>query len=85
MTARQIRRAAERQALKQARKNTVSQNHTTHALNYHAATFRVLACENQADYNQLLKQLRIPVNHLHGPTPLPPRPSHPPSTPKPAR
>jgi hypothetical protein len=83
MTARQIRRAAERQALKQARKATnaqiqanrenathstgpqtptgkaaVSQNRTTHGLNYNAATFQVLPCENQFDYNDLLKDLQ---------------------------
>jgi hypothetical protein len=76
MTARQIRRAAERAATKaQIRANrenaqhstgpqsptgktTVSQNRTTHALNYNAATFRVLPCENQSDYDTLLTQLQ---------------------------
>jgi hypothetical protein len=92
---RQQRRAAERQALKQARKatqaqiqanrenathstgpkteagkSTVSQNRTTHGLNYNAATFRVLPCENQADYDSLLKDLQqehepdTPTEHL---------------------
>jgi hypothetical protein len=92
---RQQRRAAERQALKQARKATqaqinanrenathstgprseagkatVSQNRTTHGLNYNAATFQVLPCENQFDYNDLLKALQeehqpsTPTEHL---------------------
>jgi hypothetical protein len=92
---RQQRRAAERQALKQARKATqaqiqanrenathstgprseagkvtVSQNRTTHGLNYNAATFQVLPCENQFDYNDLLKSLQdehqpeTPTEHL---------------------
>ncbi len=92
---RQERRAAQRQALKQARKATqaqinanrenathstgpqteagkaaVSQNRTTHGLNYNAATFRVLPCENQADYDRLLKALQeehepdTPTEHL---------------------
>jgi hypothetical protein len=92
---RQERRAAERQALKQARKAsqaqinanrenathstgprseagkaTVSQNRTTHGLNYNAATFRVLPSENQADYDQLLQSLQdehqpdTPTEHL---------------------
>jgi hypothetical protein len=92
---RQQRRAAERQALKQARKatqaqinanrenathstgpkteagkSTVSQNRTTHGLNYNAATFQVLPCENQFDYNDLLKALQeehqpsTPTEHL---------------------
>jgi len=95
MTARQIRRAAERQALKQTRKatnaqiqanrqnaqystgpqtdagkSTVSQNRTTHGLNYNAATFRVLPCEDQSDYDTLLRQLQAehqpetPTEHL---------------------
>jgi hypothetical protein len=42
----------------EAGKATVSQNRTTHALNYHAATFRVLPCENQSDYDTLLKDLQ---------------------------
>jgi hypothetical protein len=80
---RQQRRAAQRQALKQARQATqaqinanrensthstgpqteagkaaVSQNRTTHGLNYNAATFQVLPSENQFDYNALLQQLQ---------------------------
>ncbi len=39
-------------------KATVSQNRTTHGLNYNAATFRVLPCENQSDYDALLKDLQ---------------------------
>ena len=34
-----------------------SQNRTTHGLNYNPETFRVLACENQAQYDALLKAL----------------------------
>jgi hypothetical protein len=70
----------------EAGKTTVSQNRTTYALNYNAATFRVLSFENQADYDPLLKQLQtehqpetptgFPARHLHGPTPLAPRLRH---------
>ncbi len=42
----------------EAGKATVSQNRTTHGLNYNAATFRVLPCENQADYESLLNELQ---------------------------
>ncbi len=51
-------------------KATVSQNRTTHGLNYNAATFQVLPCENQIDYNALLEQLQeehepeTPTEHL---------------------
>ena len=38
-------------------KAAVSQNRTTHGLNYNPDTFRVLACEDQAQYNALLKAL----------------------------
>ena len=38
-------------------KAAVSQNRTTHGLNYNPETFRVLACENQAQYDALLKAL----------------------------
>ncbi len=38
-------------------KAAVSQNRTTHGLNYNPDTFRVLACENQAQYDALLKAL----------------------------
>ncbi len=38
-------------------KATVSQNRTVHGLNYNPNTFRVLACENQAAYDDLLHQL----------------------------
>ncbi len=38
-------------------KAAVSQNRTTHGLNYNPDTFRVLACENQAHYDALLKAL----------------------------
>jgi hypothetical protein len=38
-------------------KAAVSQNRTTHGLNYNPDTFRVLACENQADYDALLRAL----------------------------
>jgi len=41
-----------------AGKAAVSQNRTIHGLNYNAATFTVLPCENQVDYNQLLKSLQ---------------------------
>jgi hypothetical protein len=41
-----------------AGKANVSQNRTTHALNYNAATFRVLPCESQSDYDNLLKDLQ---------------------------
>ena len=40
-----------------AGKAAVSQNRTTHGLNYNPDTFRVLACEDQAQYNALLKAL----------------------------
>jgi hypothetical protein len=54
----------------EAGKATVSQNRTIHGLNYNAATFRVLPCENQADYDTLLKALEAehqpetPTEHL---------------------
>ena len=38
-------------------KAAVSQNRTTHGLNYNPDSFRVLACENQAQYDTLLKAL----------------------------
>ena len=38
-------------------KATVSQNRTVHGLNYNPNTFRVLACEDQAAYDDLFKQL----------------------------
>ncbi len=38
-------------------KAAVSQNRTMHGLNYNPETFRVLACENQAQYDALLKAL----------------------------
>ena len=38
-------------------KATVSQNRTVHGLNYNPNSFRVLACESQAAYDDLLKQL----------------------------
>jgi hypothetical protein len=38
-------------------KAAVSQNRTVHGLNYNPETFRVLACENQAQYDALLKAL----------------------------
>jgi hypothetical protein len=38
-------------------KAAVSQNRTVHGLNYNPDTFRVLACEDQAQYNALLKAL----------------------------
>ena len=38
-------------------KAAVSQNRTTHGLNYNPDTFRVLACENQSHYDALLKAL----------------------------
>jgi hypothetical protein len=38
-------------------KAAVSQNRTTHGLNYNPDTFRVLTCENQAEYDALLKAL----------------------------
>jgi hypothetical protein len=40
-----------------AGKAAVSQNRTVHGLNYNPDTFRVLACENQAQYDGLLKAL----------------------------
>jgi hypothetical protein len=40
-----------------AGKAAVSQNRTVHGLNYNPDTFRVLACENQAQYDALLKTL----------------------------
>jgi hypothetical protein len=39
-------------------KAAVSQNRTIHGLNYNAATFRVLPCEDQSDYDNLLKSLQ---------------------------
>jgi hypothetical protein len=54
----------------EAGKATVSQNRTTHGLNYNAATFQVLPSENQFDYNALLQQLQeehepgTPTEHL---------------------
>jgi hypothetical protein len=41
-----------------AGKAAVSQNHTIHGLNYNAATFRVLPCEDQSDYDNLVKDLK---------------------------
>ncbi len=41
-----------------AGKAAVSQNRTIHGLNYNAATFTVLPCENQSDYNNLLQDLQ---------------------------
>jgi hypothetical protein len=41
-----------------AGKAAISQNRRVHGLNYNAATFTVLPCENQADYNNLLKDLQ---------------------------
>jgi hypothetical protein len=38
-------------------KAIVSQNRTVHGLNYNPNTFRVLACESQAAYDDLLQQL----------------------------
>ena len=38
-------------------KAIVSQNRTVHGLNYNPNTFRVLACEDQAAYDNLLQQL----------------------------
>ncbi len=38
-------------------KAAVSQNRTTHGLNYNPDTFRVLACEDQSQYDALLKAL----------------------------
>jgi len=38
-------------------KAAVSQNRSVHGLNYNPDTFRVLACENQAQYDALLKAL----------------------------
>ena len=38
-------------------KAAVSQNRTTHGLNYNPDTFRVLACEDQAQYDALLQAL----------------------------
>jgi hypothetical protein len=38
-------------------KAAVSQNRTIHGLNYNPETFRVLPCENQADYDLLLANL----------------------------
>jgi hypothetical protein len=38
-------------------KAIVSQNRTVHGLNYNPNTFRVLACEDQAAYDDLLRQL----------------------------
>jgi hypothetical protein len=35
----------------------VSQNRTVHGLNYNPDTFRVLACEDQSQYDGLLKAL----------------------------
>ena len=40
-----------------AGKAAVSQNRTVHGLNYNPDTFRVLACEDQAQYDALLKAL----------------------------
>jgi hypothetical protein len=38
-------------------KAALSQNRTTHGLNYNPHTFRVLACENQSQYDVLLEAL----------------------------
>ena len=43
--------------ISEAGKAAVSQNRTVHGLNYNPDTFRVLACENQAHYDALLKAL----------------------------
>jgi hypothetical protein len=40
-----------------AGKAAVSQNRTVHGLNYNPDTFRVLACEDQSQYDALLKAL----------------------------
>jgi hypothetical protein len=71
---RKQRRAATQAQIQANRQNTqqttVSQNRTTHGLDYNAATFRVLPCENQADYDQLLQSLQeehqpeTPTEHL---------------------
>ncbi len=48
-------------------KATSSQNRTVHGLNYNAETFRVLACESQADYDALLDKLikeQRPAEHV---------------------
>jgi hypothetical protein len=39
-------------------KAAVSQNRTIHGLNYNASTFRVLPCEDQSDYDNLVKDLK---------------------------
>ena len=41
----------------EAGKAAVSQNRTVHGLNYNPNTFRVLACEDQSAYDDLLRQL----------------------------
>jgi hypothetical protein len=43
----------------EAGKAIVSQNRTVHGLNYNPNTFRVLACEDQSAYDDLLHQLTI--------------------------
>jgi hypothetical protein len=59
MTRKQRRAATQAQVNRQnTQQTTISQNRTTHALNYNAATFQVLPCENQYDYNNLLKSLQ---------------------------
>jgi hypothetical protein len=45
-----------------AGKAAVSQNRTVHGLNYNPETFRVLACESQAQYDALLQALRDEQN-----------------------
>ncbi len=50
-----------------AGKATSSQNRTVHGLNYNPETFRVLACESQADYDALLEKLmkeQRPAEHV---------------------
>jgi hypothetical protein len=46
----------------EAGRAAVSQNRTVHGLNYNPETFRVLACEDQAQYDALLKTLREEQN-----------------------
>jgi len=43
--------------ISEAGKAAVSQNRTVHGLNYNPETFRVLACENQGQYDALLSAL----------------------------
>jgi hypothetical protein len=46
-------------------KAIVSQNRTVHGLNYNPETFRVLACQDQAQYDALLQALREEQNPLN--------------------